>query len=121
MDQTLKDMLKNPDRWIGGEIHNYGHVPKVIPPNDRDAMLAEPGYPRMARIQLVQLEDHEEYFAVIGETMDKGPSFGCNGRAEEIRVTDRPTFPCARPGELAIVGPLVNGVRHEWHLIPKEA
>jgi hypothetical protein len=83
-------------------------------------MLEEPDYPRKARITTIQLEDIE-YFCVIGETVDHGPSFACNGQQDEIHVTSKPVFPCLRPGELAIHGPLVNGARHEWHLIPREA
>lgn len=123
MDQTIADILANPDRWIGGELINFMDI--TAWPRDRDGnKIPEAnlgGWPMRATITAVQMED-PTIFLVIGKGLN-GRDFACNGPIDLLAVATAPHFP-GRPGE-NVLRPgevILHGAQgHEWHLIPKEA
>ena len=100
MDDVMKDMLAEPDRWIGGELVNFGVLVKLAP--------EEEFWPMRTRIRLVQLEDLKR-FTVIGE------KFSCNGELAFLKVASHPRFPATQPGEIVFQGE----AHHEWHVVPR--
>jgi hypothetical protein len=123
MDETVKAILAEPDRFLGGTLLDFGQaMPSRWLLNEALSRPGRPVYftpeelrrewPKRTTIHLIQLEELR-YFAVIGE------GFGCNGdiailRTPDPRRSEGPRFPCTDPGEIALLGD--NG--HEWHLVP---
>ena len=120
MDDTVAAILANPDQWKGGTLVNYGLIDSSWPTKLKAAMLQEEGYPRRARIDMIQLEEGR-YFSVIGTALDGRADFACLEDIAVLKVNPKPQFPADEAGEIVFRGRAGN-VRtrwHEWHLIPK--